>query len=836
MPGVARYQEQIRVRTRRARRKEERTGKESGKWDQQTCPGVLIMKSGLWPLFFVVLTPTLKALGLSAMLGDLGAYKKNSMTDPLERSSLHYHRVAPAGKLAVSATKPLANQLDLSQAYSPGVAYPCMKIKDDPSQAAVYTTRGNLVGVISNGTAVLGLGAIGALASKPVMEGKAVLFKKFAGIDAFDLEIEERDPDKLVDIIAPLEPTFGAINLEDIAAPACFEVERKLRERMNIPVFHDDQHGTAIVAAAALRNGLKVVKKKLEKVKLVSTGGGAASLACLDLLVELGLQLKNITLVDLQGVVYKGRTEEMNPYKARYARDTKMRDLDQVIAGADVFLGLSAPDVLKPEMLKKMARRPLVLALANPTPEILPEVAFETRSDVVMATGRSDYPNQVNNVLCFPFLFRGALDVGARAINQEMKFACVDAIAGIAKLESTDIVANVYRGEALRFGADYLIPKPFDPRLMEEVSFAVAKAAMDSGVATRPIADLDAYKDRLHAFSHRSTMFMQPIIDVAKRDTERLVYAEGENETVLRAVQTVVDENIAEPILVGRAEIIEAKIEKLGLRMKSGEDFELVDPEDDPRYRQYWQFYHALVCRKGVSVSAAQTVMRTNSTAIASCMVGMEHADAMICGTVGRFDHHLQHIIEIVGPEDRTQKISSMSVLILPDGPLFIADAHIEVDPSAEHIVNTTLACARRISGFGITPKVALLSHSNFGSSRAASARKMRNAAWMLRDADPTLEVDGEMHAISAMNEAFRNTLNPHTILKGTANLLIMPNLDTANISMELIRSVNDALLIGPILSGTAKPAHIVTPSATVKGIFNMSAIAVSDAWQKMNV
>ncbi len=532
----------------------------------------------------------MKALGLAALPQLLGAQKNNPMTDPLEQSSLAYHSSAPAGKLTVSATKPLANQLDLSQAYSPGVAYPCLKIKDDPSQAAVYTTRGNLVAVISNGTAVLGLGAIGPLASKPVMEGKAVLFKKFAGIDVFDLEVDERDPDKLVEIIAPLEPTFGAINLEDIAAPECFEVEQKLRERMNIPVFHDDQHGTAIVAAAAVRNGLNVVRKKLEKVKLVSTGGGAASLACLDLLVELGLQKKNITLVDLDGVVYEGRTEGMNPYKERYARRTRRRNLDEAIVGADVFLGLSAPDVLKPEMLKRMARRPLVLALANPTPEILPEVAFETRSDVVIATGRSDYPNQVNNVLCFPFLFRGALDVGATAINQEMKFAAVDAIAGIARLESTDVVANAYQGESLRFGAKYLIPKPFDPRLMEEVSFAVAKAAMDSGVATRPIADLRGYKDRLHAFSHRGTMFMQPIIDVAKRDTERLVFAEGENDTVLRATQTVVDENIAEPILVGRAEVIEKRIQQLGLRMKSGDDFELVDPEDDPRYRQYWEF------------------------------------------------------------------------------------------------------------------------------------------------------------------------------------------------------------------------------------------------------
>ncbi len=757
------------------------------------------------------------------------------MADPLEQGSLQYHSTPPAGKLAVTATKPLANQLDLSQAYSPGVAYPCLRIRDEPRDAAVYTTRGNLVAVISNGTAVLGLGAIGPLAAKPVMEGKAVLFKRFAGIDVFDLEVDERDPDKLVDIIAPLEPTFGAINLEDIAAPECFEVEQKLCERMNIPVFHDDQHGTAIVAAAAIKNGLKVVDKNIESVTLVGTGGGAASLACLDLLVELGLAKSNITLVDIDGVVYAGRKKGMNPYKARYARETNARSLDDVIAGADVFLGLSAPDVLKPGMLKKMADRPLVLAMANPHPEILPEAAFAARPDVIMATGRSDYPNQVNNVLCFPFIFRGALDVGATSINKEMKIACVDAIADIAGLESTDIVANVYQSESLRFGPEYLIPKPFDPRLMERVPYAVAKAAMDSGVATRPIADLRAYHERLQAFSHRGTMFMQPVIDVAKRDTERLVFAEGENEVILRTVQAVIDENIANPIIVGRTDVIETRIQRLGLRMKSGTDFELVDSDDDPRYRDYWQYYHSLVCRKGVSVPAAQTVMRTNTTVIAACMVGLNQADAMICGTVGRFDHHLQHIIDVIGPESPGQRISSMSVLILPEGPLFIADAHIGINPTAEHIVNTTLACAARISDFGIKPKVALLSHSNFGSSRAAAARKMRDATRLLKAADPELEVDGEMHASTALNQAIRDTLNPDSDLLGSANLLIMPDLDTANICMELVRSVNDALLIGPILSGTAKPVHIVTPSASVKGIFNMSAIAVSDAWQKLN-
>ncbi|MEX2257798.1 MAG: NADP-dependent malic enzyme, partial [Woeseia sp.] len=538
------------------------------------------------------------------------------MTDPLEESSLRYHSVPTAGKLTITPTKPLANQMDLAQAYSPGVAYPCLRIRDEPSLAASYTTRGNLVAVITNGSAVLGLGAIGPLAAKPVMEGKAVLFKKFAGIDAFDLEIDEADPEQLVEVIARLEPTFGAINLEDIKSPECFIVEQKLNERMNIPVFHDDQHGTAIVASAAIRNGLTIVGKEISDVKLVSTGGGAASLSCLDLLVVLGLKKENITLVDLHGVVYEGRTEDMNPYKSRYARKTELRTLDDAIAGADIFLGLSAPDVLDGDMVRKMAERPLILALANPSPEIRPEVALAARDDVIMATGRSDYPNQVNNVLCFPFIFRGALDVGATDINDTMKIACVDAIAQLARRESTDEVANAYQGEVLTFGPDYLIPKPFDPRLMEEVAFAVAQAAMESGVATRPIEDMDAYRRKLRSFSHRSGMFMQPIIEVAKRDTERLIYAEGENEVVLRAVQAVVDEGIADPILIGREAVVIDRIRRLGLRMKAGDDFELVNPEDDPRYRDYWQFYHSRVRRKGVSVSAAKTVMRTNTTVI----------------------------------------------------------------------------------------------------------------------------------------------------------------------------------------------------------------------------
>ncbi|HLU05393.1 MAG TPA: NADP-dependent malic enzyme [Woeseiaceae bacterium] len=757
------------------------------------------------------------------------------MTDPLEQSSLRYHSLPTPGKLEIASTKPLSNQLDLAQAYSPGVAYPCLRIKSRPDEAALYTTRGNLVAVITNGTAVLGLGNIGPLAAKPVMEGKAVIFKRFAGIDVFDLEVDETDPDMLVEVIARLEPTFGGINLEDIKAPECFEVERKLRARMNIPVFHDDQHGTAIVSAAAIRNGLRLVNKTIEDVKLVSTGGGAASLACLDLLVRIGLPPANITLVDLQGVVYEGRTEDMNPYKARYARATELRTLGEAIEGADIFLGLSAPDVLSADMVRTMADRPLILALANPTPEILPEVAREARPDAIMATGRSDYPNQVNNVLCFPFLFRGALDVGATAVNDEMEIACVHAIADLALLESSYEVASVYQGEALRFGPDYLIPKPFDQRLMAHVSFAVAKAAMDSGVAARPISDLEAYRQKLKSFSHRTALFMQPVIDVAKRGRERLAYAEGESDSILRTVQTAVDEGIADPIVIGRAAVVANKIQALGLRLREGIDFELVDPQQDPRYREYWQFYHSRVARKGVSVEAAKEAMRTDNTVIAACLVALEDADAMICGTVGRFDRHLRHIIDIIGVESSERRISSMSVLILPQGPLFIADTHIGIDPTAEQIVDTTLACTDRISDFGIKPRVALLSHSNFGSSRAPAAKKMRKAVQMLRERAPELELDGEMHASAALSKAVRDTINPFSTLEAAANLLIMPDLDTANISMELTRAIHGALLIGPILSGTAKPAHIVIPTATVKGIFNMSALAVSDASRLKN-
>ena len=757
------------------------------------------------------------------------------MKESLKEGSLLYHSIEPAGKLAVTPTKPLANQVDLAQAYSPGVAFPCLRIAEDPLTAAMYTTRSNLVGVVSNGSAVLGLGNIGPLAAKPVMEGKAVLFKKFADINAFDIEIDEDDPQALVDSIARLEPTFGAINLEDIKAPDCFIVERQLTERLGIPVFHDDQHGTAIVVSAAIRNALELVGKPIEKVRLVSTGGGAAGLACLDMLVELGMPKKNIVLVDVHGVVYEGRKEDMNEYKARYACKTDMRTLDDAMQDADVFLGLSAPDILTADMVKKMAEQPIVLALANPNPEIMPELALEARPDTIIATGRSDYPNQVNNVLCFPFIFRGALDVGATAINKEMKLACVEAIASLARRESTDEVQSVYKEESLKFGPEYVIPKPFDARLFAEVSYAVAKAAMDSGVAQRPIADLDAYRKRLQSFSNRALLFMQPVIDIARRDRERIVYAEGENHTVLRAVQGVVREGIAEPIVIGREEVVRRRLEQLGIDMQPGRDFELTDPQNDERYREYWQFYHKVMSRRGVSVAAAKTVMRTNVTAIAACMVARDEADAMICGTEGRFDRHLQHIIEVIGSDDPGEKISSLSVLILPQGPLFISDAYIEVDPTAEQIASTTIASAGRIMDFGIRPKIALLSHSNFGSSRSPTAIKMRNATRMIREQAPHLELDGEMHADAALSETIRTALNAHSTLEGTANLLIMPNLDAANIAVDLIRSINDVLMIGPILSGTARTAHIVTPSTTVKGLFNMSAIAVADAWRRKN-
>lgn len=750
------------------------------------------------------------------------------MVDKFKETSLRYHTEPTPGKLAIVPTTPLANQRDLARAYSPGVAFACEAIVDDPAAAADMTIRGNLVGVITNGSAVLGLGNIGPLASKPVMEGKAVLFKKFAGINVFDIEIDQPDPDKLIDTIAALEPTFGAINLEDIKAPECFVVEKALKERMNIPVFHDDQHGTAIVAAAAISNGLRIVEKNLEDVKLVATGGGAASLACLDLLVTMGLRRENVTLIDLDGVVYDGR--EANEYKKRYSRDTKDRTLDDAIDGADVFLGLSAPGVLKADMVKKMADKPFILALANPTPEITPEEAKEARPDAIIATGRSDYPNQVNNVLCFPFLFRGALDVGATEINDEMKKACVWAIADLAYRESSDEVADAYRGEDLTFGPEYIIPKPFDPRLIIEIAPAVAQAAMDSGVATRPIEDMDAYKEKIGNFIFKSNMLMQPILEDAKKDPKRVIYAEGENENVLRAVQAAVDEGMIQATLVGRPDVIEARVEKLGLRLSEGKDYEVINPQQDDRYYEFYKEYHKIVGRKGVSKEAAKTIVRTNTTVIAAMAVKLGYHDAMICGTYGRFDFHIRYIIDVIGRKNPQQKISTLSVLILPGQTLFIADAFMDVDPTMDQIVESTIAASRQIELFGIKPKVALLSHSNFGSSKAPNAVKMQKAVKMLRERAPGLEVDGEMHADAALNENLRKQLIQDCALTGSANLLVFPSLDAANSALGLVKSVERGLLVGPILLGTALPAHIVTPGVSARGILNMTAIAVKDA------
>ena len=752
------------------------------------------------------------------------------MSDNFKETSLRYHREPTPGKLGIVPTKPLANQRDLARAYSPGVAFACEAIVEDPSAVAEMTIRANLVGVITNGSAVLGLGNIGPLASKPVMEGKAVLFKKFAGINVFDIEIDQEDPYKLIEIIAALEPTFGAINLEDIKAPECFVVEEALRKRMKIPVFHDDQHGTAIVAGAAISNGLRVVGKELNDVKLVATGGGAASLACLDLLVSLGLKKENITLVDLEGVVYTGRKKDMNIYKDKYARDTTERSLDDAINDADVFLGLSAPGILKPNMVKKMAEKPFILALANPTPEITPEEAKKVRPDAVIATGRSDYPNQVNNVLCFPFLFRGALDVGATEINDEMKKACVWAIANLAYRESSDEVADVYRGEDLKFGPDYIIPKPFDPRLILEVAPAVAEAAMLSGVATRPISDMDVYRKNIGNFIFKSNMLMQPIIEDAKKNPKRVIYAEGEDKNVLRAVQAAIDERMIRATLIGRPDVINRRIEKLGLRLKENVDYEVINPHQDGRYKEFCNEYHKIVGRKGVSKEAARTIIRTNTTVIAAMSVKLGYQDAMICGTYGRFDFHIRHIIDIIGRKNEIQKISTLSVLILAQQTLFITDAFMDIDPTMEQIVETTLAAAKQIELFGIKPKVALLSHSNFGSSKAPSAVKMGKAVKMLRERAPELEVDGEMHADAALNEALRDGMIKDCALSGAANLLIFPTLDSANIALGLVKSIERGLLVGPILLGAGLPAHVVTPGVTARGILNMTAIAVKDA------
>ena len=752
------------------------------------------------------------------------------MAQDLREAALAYHREPRPGKLEISATKPLGTQRDLALAYSPGVAAACEAIAEDAATASSYTARGNLVAVVTNGTAVLGLGAIGPLASKPVMEGKAVLFKKFAGIDVFDIELDALDPERFVDVVAALEPTFGGINLEDIKAPECFEIEAALRERMNIPVFHDDQHGTAIIVGAAIYNGLRLVGKAIEEVKLVTSGAGAAALACLDLLVSLGVKRENIWVTDILGVVYEGRTEQMDRWKARYAQATDARSLGEVIDDADVFMGLSAPGVLKPGMVKRMADKPIIMALANPTPEIMPEEAKEARPDAIIATGRSDYPNQVNNVLCFPYIFRGALDVGATTINEEMKLACVKAIADLATKEPSEVVAKAMGGEGRSFGPDYVIPSPFDPRLILEIAPAVARAAMDSGVATRPITDYPAYCQNLERFVFRSGMIMKPIFQRAKEDPKRVIYAEGEDERVLRAVQVVVDEGLAQPILVGRPEVVSVRARRLGLRIKPGDDIDLINPQDDPRFRTYWTTYHELMQRKGISPEAAQEIVRTRNTVIAALAVKLGDADAMLCGTSGRFKRNLEHVGDVLGKAEGTQDFSALSLVILSSGSHFIVDTHVTTDPSAEELAEMTVLASHHIRRFGLQPKVALLSYSNFGSRNTPSPCKMRDAMAILHSRHPELEVEGEMHADAALSESIREKIFPNSKLKGAANLLVMPTLDAANIAFNMIKILGDGLSVGPILIGTAAPAHILTPSVTARGIVNMSAIAVADA------
>jgi len=760
------------------------------------------------------------------------AMSDDARTDALSDAALAYHREPKPGKLSVQPTKPLANQRDLALAYSPGVAAACKAIVADPAEVATLTARANLVGVVTNGTAVLGLGAIGPLAAKPVMEGKAVLFKKFAGIDVFDIEIDERDPGKLVDIIASLEPTFGAINLEDIRSPECFEVEAKLRARMKIPVFHDDQHGTAIVAGAALINGLKVAGKNIGDVRLVSTGGGAAGIACLDLFVSLGLDRRKIILVDHKGVVFAGRTEDMTAQKACYAADTDARSLAEAIQGADVFLGLSAPNILTAEMIVKMTKDPIIFALANPLPEIDPDVARAARPDAIIATGRSDHPNQVNNVLCFPFIFRGALDAGATTINEPMKLAAVHALARLAEAESSEVVAMAYAGEDMSFGRDYLIPKPFDPRLLVEIAPAVARAAMDTGVAKRPVEDFGHYRATLEQFVFRSGLVMRPVFESARRDPKRVVYAEGEDPRVLRAVQAVTDEGLARPILVGRPDVVARRIARLGLRIQAGRDFEVVDPEDDPRYDAYWQQYHACMERRGVSPDLARTVMRTNSTAIAAVMVKRGEADAMISGTQGQYTGHLKVVLDVIGLAPGVHAASALSVLILPRGVYFMCDTYVEPNPNADQIVEMTLLAAQAVRRFGLAPKVALLSHSDFGTSDTGSAVKMREAVKRLNAMAPGFEIEGEMHADSAVDATIRSRVFPHSRLTGEANLLVMPTLDAANIAFNMLKALGDGLPVGPLLIGAALPAHVLTPSVTARGITNATAVAVVDAQQ----
>ncbi len=750
----------------------------------------------------------------------------------LRQAALDYHEFPVPGKVAIAATKQLVNQRDLALAYSPGVAFACEEIVADPANAFRYTARGNLVAVITNGTAVLGLGNIGPLAAKPVMEGKAVLFRKFAGIDVFDIEVNENNLDKLIDLIAALEPTFGGINLEDIKAPDCFYVERALRSRMKIPVFHDDQHGTAIVVGAGMLNALKVTGKDIRKVKLVTSGAGAAALACLGLLVKLGLPRENIWVTDLAGVVYEGRSELMDEDKIVFAQKTSMRTLAEAMRGADIFLGLSAGGVLKPDMVASMAAQPLIFALANPTPEILPEEIQAVRSDAIIATGRTDYPNQVNNVLCFPYIFRGALDCGATTITVEMEIAAVHAIAELAQAEQNEVVAAAYAGVTLSFGPEYLIPKPFDPRLMMKIAPAVAQAAADSGVAARPIADLDAYRSKLQTFVYASGTTMKPIFDLAKAALKkRVAYAEGEEERVLRAVQIVVDEKLARPTLIGRPEVIATRIEKFGLRLEAGRDYDLVNTENDPRFRDYWQTYHALTERKGVTAQLAKIEMRRRLTLIAAMMLYKGEVDGMLCGTWASTAMHLQYIEQVIGFRQGAKTFACMNGLILPGRQVMLVDTHVNYDPSAEQLAEITVMAAEEMKRFGMRPKAALLSHSNFGSSNQPSAVKMRDALQLLRQRAPWLEVDGEMHGDTALDADYRSQLMPSSTLRGEANLLVLPNIDAANIAYNLLKTAaGGGIAIGPVLLGAAQPVHILTPSATVRRIVNMTALTVADA------
>lgn len=755
------------------------------------------------------------------------------MDPTLRKQALDYHALPTPGKIAIAPTKQVVNQRDLALAYSPGVAAACLEIADDPMNVWKYTSRGNLVGVVTNGTAVLGLGNIGPLGAKPVMEGKAVLFKNFAGIDVFDIELNEReDLDKLVEVIAALEPTFGGINLEDIKAPDCFYIERKLRERMKIPVFHDDQHGTAIVVSAALVNGLAVVEKEISKIKLVVSGAGAAALACLDLLLDLGIKKENIWVTDIKGVVYEGRKELMDPEKERFAQPTSARTLADVIAGADVFLGLSAGGVLKPEMVKQMAERPIIFALANPEPEILPEDARKVRPDVIIATGRTDYPNQVNNVLCFPFIFRGALDVGATTITRGMELAAVKAMAELARAEQSEVVTRAYGTEGISFGPDYLIPKPFDPRLILRIAPAVAQAAMNDGAAVRPIADMNAYMDRLQEFVYHSGNFMTPIITAARMaEKRRIVFAEGEEERILRAVQVVIDERLADPILIGRPAVIERRIKRFGLRIRIGEDFEVVNPEFDDRFREYWETYHSMTDRKGVTAQYAQIEMRRRHTLIGAMMIHKGQADGMICGTFGTHDLHLHYVDQVLGRAKGSSVYGAMNILILPSRVLALVDTHVNENPSAEHLAEITLSAAHVMRSLGLEPRVALLSHSNFGSVNADSARKMRAVLSMVRAREPEMNIDGEMHADLAIDAELRRAMMPHSTLQGDANLLVLPSLESANIAYNLLkRAAGNNVAIGPILLGCRAPVHILTASATVRRVVNMTALTVKHA------